>query len=263
MSVRKSVKEISKPKLVNNEQSFLKSYENKAKKWIVKFQGVIYVGFKKAVSTLLLLAVFSWFNINNANFVKGIASLISGDLSGLSLILDWESNVETLKEAWQVGSGTDYSWLRYKKESGKDLHVKFTYIGKRTSVMKDVAIVDDMVEGCKYECETIAAPVTVKEAKEFCEEAYGARILNKSEYEKIIGSVNPVIDPKLNKRIQTPEWTNNVNPKDGDDYYVYFKGVKKPESFLSESYALEGVYLDEDSDYNFNIGFRCIIELPY
>jgi len=263
MKARNSIKKEFDLSYSEKVSPFYKSYENKIQMLYVKFKDFLYYGAKKIVVTLSLFAVFSWFNIHNTNFIQGIASLISGDLAGISLIFDYKSNVGTLKEAWQVGVGVDYSWLDYKKETGKDLHGKFTYVGKKASVMKDVVLIGDFTEDCSSVCEDVATAVTREESNEFCEETYGARLLNKSEYERIIGSINPVVDPKLNKRPKTPEWTSNLNPNDGDDYYVYFKSSKKPESFINESYNKEGIYLDEDADYNINIGFRCIIELPY
>lgn len=254
----KGKEEISQVKYYN---PFYKEFESKINIAFNKITNVAVGVVKKFFTTIILLTVFSWLNIHNTNFVKGVSALINLEATGFALIFNWEDNKNTIVEAWQVGAGIDYSWSEYKKKTGYDLSDKFVYWGKGVSVMKDVVTLNGVIEDCKEDCNKPAFATKTSEAIEFCEETYGAKLLSESDAENILGKHNPIL--RINKRDETPEWTSTVNPKDGDDYFVYFKEAKKPEDFIKESYNKEGFYLDEDSYFTMNIAFRCIAKLPY
>lgn len=222
----------------------------------------------KTFSTIFLITVFSWFSINTQNVVQGVVEIAHGDLGGFSTILQTPNLGNLISEAYQVAIGKDYSWLEYKKETGKDLAIDFVYVGNKQSLTRGLITIkqyskyeDSFEDSCTREmpdnslkysktCDEPATVIELGDAEEFCKKVYGAKVANYYELRDIIGVLNPVTNTKLKNYKEYHEMTSSLNPKDDDEFRVFYSGKTKSPK-----------YVDFDSPIIASIGFRCFIRI--
>lgn len=254
---------ISKINIDDFKSRFNKGHETKIRKILKKIFSSILYGVKKTIYTLMFIAVFSWFNLQNIQFVEGLRDLALGDLGpGVSKIFNLKEAHYVISEVYQVSIGKDYDWLKYRWEKSKDLSKDFTYIGAGGSITKSVVTLDMIVpETCAPNCSEPATYATLEEANKFCFDKYGAHVPTYNQLDKAIGRANPVTYFHLDKNEKIAEWTSTPNPSDSDEFMVFYKNQKQAEDIKSETSGQNGVYLDEDSEARGKIGFRCFINL--
>lgn len=237
--------------------------------------------FSKAMFSIIAIVVFSWFGLNAGNMIVGAVSVLHGDFSGFSMMAKSVDIKSIIKESYQVARGFDYEWLKYKKDTGIDLHKDFVYVGGGHSIMRSTVTVKQVaLESCEeaYEnardsekvdmkaslerakkfCNSKAMAMSLDEAKEFCSDNYGAQVPTHKEMKDIIGGLNPVTASKLDKSKEYPEITSTLNDKDDDEFKIYFKNEKQ-KKFIFDTYQIKARdYIDDDSVITPELAFRCI-----
>lgn len=237
---------------------------------ILKVRTIFNRSVARIVSTFFLITVFSWFSINTENVATGFVEIFQGDLGGIRTILKTPNITGIFSEAYQVGIGKDYTWLEYKKETGRDLAPDFVYVGKKQSLTKHLITIkqitkfeDNFEDSCFSElpdgskeytkvCDEPATVIKKEDAEEFCKKVYGAKVANYYELRDILGVANPVTRLKIKEYESYHEMTSSLNPEDDDEYRVFYK-TKKAENLPK--------YIDDESSISPFVGFRCFIRL--